>query len=323
MTRRRTALSAVLICLLAPGVASAMTDFGSEYFVLRFAADSAHVLLAECDEQCTEPCTLKVVNAQGKVIESVSLKGIGPSDNQYENYCFAQSDTFQWYFDTVSAASRIKKLRSNYGFTELPKSGELSPDNSRFVFVGERKGKQMARLIEGKKAQWIGPRWKDLGDDEYNTTTVAVKWSPDGRMVVAAGKYLSKEDAPDFHWTPLYMVYAFEGSAKEKLDKHTVAEELNSQGFRYYKASKNGKDFAHQPGIWYARALEWDPAYETAIYNRACMLALEKKRDEAFKYLRKLRNLGTKRARELLPKARKDRDFQRYYKHPKFIELTQ
>ncbi len=49
---------------------------------------------------------------------------------------------------------------------------------------------------------------------------------------------------------------------------------------------------------------------------------MDGKRDEAFKYLARLRKLGTTRAKEVLPKARKDSDFKAYYTHPKFLELT-
>ena len=321
MLTRAVSTLVLLSLTFASTDASATSDFGDEYTVLRFAANSRHALLSDCCVQCTRACSLIVVDGGGTVKESVSLDGIGPSSDQDDNFCFVQSEPLQWYFDSVKADPTVKKLRAKYQFSALPKVQELSPDATRFAFVGASKGRGVVSLVEGGNAKRIGASWKDQSDGEL-VSSIKVSWSPDGRMAVAAGNYLSTDDAPDFHWTAYVTAAYFAKPSESKLNKRKVAVELNSQGYYYYKEASGKNYFYHDPTPWYAKAVKWDPTYEYAIYNLACMYAVNKKRGRAFRYLAQLRQLGTKLARKLLDNASTDRDFARYYKNPRFIELT-
>ncbi len=249
---------------LVSSPAFATHDYGGSYSVVRFAANGRHVLLVECDMSGGEG-SLLVVSSSGKVKKKVALEKIGLSAEEEAGPCFASDKDFSLYMDSAAAVPELKKIRTKYGFTVQAKATDLSPDSTRFLLVGERNGKGMVTLLEGKKAKKLGSYKLDGSGDSPIHQGVSVAWSPDGKMAVASGSYLSSVDEGSYEWTPFYLVRTFSGPAQAKLSKRLVAEQLNAQGYRYYKKDQEWDMQMHDPGKWYARAVKWDPTYETAI----------------------------------------------------------
>jgi urease beta subunit len=69
-------------------------------------------------------------------------------------------------------------------------------------------------------------------------------------------------------------------------------------------------------------AVNKDPRSEYAIYNLACSLSLQKKRDDAIKWLQNLADLGTDQSGERLIRARSDGDFTNLRDDLEFKRIT-
>jgi len=95
-----------------------------------------------------------------------------------------------------------------------------------------------------------------------------------------------------------------------------AARQQNTLGFRQYKKKKYKKASHH---FEFSHSIY--PRYETAIYNRACVAGLQKDARTAMVWLKKLKALGTERAKKSLKKALKDKDFDPVRGDPDFNQL--
>ena len=106
-------------------------------------------------------------------------------------------------------------------------------------------------------------------------------------------------------------------SASAQLKKAIILDPFNivipnELGLAYYKAGKIRAALGS-----FEQALRIDRDYPAANYNKACVLAILGREDEALLYLRKALSLDPK----LFMHAKKDRDFRNMRSHPEFIRL--
>ena len=94
------------------------------------------------------------------------------------------------------------------------------------------------------------------------------------------------------------------------------ARKLTDKGLKYHK-KKTRKAIGY-----YEKAMRADPNFLKAYYNAACAYGLVRDVQAAAEVLEEIRSRHTRQSRNLLMLARKDRDFRKLRRHPKFKEVT-
>jgi len=318
------AFAFLLFLLAVPALSStamATTDSGESSSLIRLSGDGTKALTLRCGMQ-GESGFVEVIAPPNKVLKRIALESFEfESEDPFSGPCAEQPAAAAKLLLGDGAPALLRSALLPYGFTLTPVGTPDSPDRSRVAFIAEKKDKGGLYLVEGKTRKVLHSWTLDFGGMSMSHQGVAVAWSPDGRTLVAHGSYQSGSEDGDCEWSPVLFMVRFPGPSKAPLDRRKVAEEFNSQGFRYYKKAQQ-MDSMDSPGEWYELAVKRDPTYEAALYNSACTFALDGKLGEALERLSALRALGTDKAMKSIHKARKDTDFKQYWGNPTFLEAT-
>ena len=306
------AMSVFVLLSVWGQTATATHDSGSSYKVLRWSLDGQNLMVLEEDSQGTFSTIHIYVGADPKPVLSVS-----PEEWEYE---FTDSED-----EENKEPEELVALCKKYSLTEKPIKRELSPLGDRFVGVFEKEKKSIVFLIEGETKITL----KNFKRISYSPTCTQIElnvyWHSTGNQVVLAGSYVTEFGDAVVSWEPVLIRKFFTEEPKKKLSKRFIAQEFNKQGLYYYKIDQKSEKFdleSYRPVDFYRKAVEWDPEYETAIYNLACMLSVDGRSDDMIETLEKLKALGTPEALKLLKGAQSDSDFSKMIEDPEFKRLT-
>jgi hypothetical protein len=92
--------------------------------------------------------------------------------------------------------------------------------------------------------------------------------------------------------------------AEQGYSRWTLGRKLNVRGFRLYKRRKYRRAV---PAFELAHAT--DPRFPVPVYNRACVAGLRGDAGRAVAWLQRLERIGSAKARQLLKRAGRDKDF--------------
>ena len=121
-----------------------------------------------------------------------------------------------------------------------------------------------------------------------------------------------------FYRTPAIMEYDMGRDGVVLINSTDLSRFYNGVGFRYYKDDKY-----KQALQYFTRSIQFDPSYETAVYNAACMNGLTGDAEQAVYYLEELKALNTGRARQKLQKSKTDSDLDGIRDSSKFKAFVQ
>ena len=292
----------------------AETDGGDYSSLLRFSADGARLLLGTCDMN-EDDGVLEVRTEQGAVLEQLPFTHdpgrVGPSVS-------CSPDVFERAVVSGDFEALVALLKK-HGLEQRPRRSGLSGDLTRYVGVEDDQDARITLFLydaEGyRKLKYAPVLLNDLGTNAY---AVTVSWAPKDRYAIVTGSRAVSEEAGERRWEPV-MLRVSQPSRRPDIpvDRASLAKKLNGFGYKAYKKGDYLKATER-----YSEAVMLDPDYETAIYNLACMKALNGSKTEALEGLRKLRRMDTPLAREKLGKAPRDPDFRSIRKDSDFIGLT-
>lgn len=141
---------------------------------------------------------------------------------------------------------------------------------------------------------------------------------PGGVTIKKTYRTDDKKGYVTFYRTPAIMEYDMGRDGVVLINSTDLSRFYNGVGFRYYKK----KEYQQALG-YFQRSLYYDPSYETALYNAACMNGLTGDAKQAVHFLKKLKALDTSRARQKLRKSKTDSDFDGVRDSSEFKEFVQ
>jgi tetratricopeptide (TPR) repeat protein len=308
---RPKAAGVALALILLASPARAEHDQGEYATMLRFSPDGQRLLAGRCDMD-TDTGVLEVRSAGSELLDRLSFG----RDGLAAGGLTCAPEVFE---RLAGGIPEVAALVARHGVTERPHRGGLSSDGTRYVGVEDEKPGLITLFLydaEGyRKLKYAPALLNELGTNAY---AVSVAWAPADAYAVVTGSRAIAEHQDTRRWEGLTMRVDQPSRRPDKrVDRPSLAKKLNGFG---YKAYKRG-DYLRAT-VRYAEAVALDPTYATAVYNLACMKAINADRDEALAGLRRLASLGTAEAREKLQKAPRDPDFRDLVHDPDFRALT-
>ena len=313
-------VACVVVCalVLAPGRARATHDGGESYGLLRVAPDGSAFLAARCNLNFAGG-ELGVFSSSGRKLFALVIEEEreGMTEVDTEALCGGGSERVEAYLASPTAHAKVRWAIQQWRLTARPVQALLAPGRSRVAFLTERKGQLQVVLVEGSRRSVLDSARLAGGCPSMRSVSGAVHWSPDGRTLIVAGSRVSSGDEMGCGWSAYLLTRHFPRPPRAPLSGRRAAEEANAEGFWYYKQEEH-----EEAARLYRLAVAFDPTYETAIYNAACMSAIAGDRAAALAGLRRLHTLATKTARKKLARAPADEDFGSLRADPEFQRLT-